>query len=594
MTKQLLLVTTGSEPEIFKSDSRCLFLGDWCSVSGLQDIDSSSTVNTLRHPWESHENYERDYSRIDTKYKEMLRILSLILSEEHDVFESERYWQIILGSWLSRFVTAIFEHNLLISDVIVKYPKSQISYMAPKFDSNMAPTATSDALLLLESREFNALLYSELLSVNKNSNISLDGEYPLKSDIKKTIRPIRTTRKILSRLLDSTSKIVSFKNILVVPYLSYRDRFSISWKSKRFLLFSLPVDRDEKFSEIDSNRRDHLCKKAFAISKEKDKILISLMIKYLPKSFLECFQFYASKAKNKTKGTPSVIINGIGDILLESEVTRFWLAENVMKGAYLVTKQHGGVYGSAKFMMIEDMQRSNADLFLSWGWSDMGVRAMPMRPQRPWLRPLVNSGRVTVVKVAFPLFFYHIFPSPQSAKFAAYIRSISNLCVDLDGRLDLDVNLRVYPQDFSWGVADVVKGLPVKVTSAPSTTLEEDCQSSALAIIAYDATSHLNLLRHNYPTLFLFDEDYYQPRLEIKSFFDELEAVGVLHKSNESLISFLNGILPDVQSWWNSIATQSAIHRFRQSYLKQDDFFAEAWSALLDDIEAEKSAHIQI
>lgn len=594
MRNRLLLVTTGSEPETFKSNDKSLFLGDWCAGLGGQARGSGSTANTLRHPWESHANYERDYRKIDFQYKEMLKILSLILSKEHDVFESERYWQIILGPWLMRFVTAIFEHNLLISEVIDKYPDSQISYLAPKFDSSITPTATSDSLLLLESREFNALLYSDLLSVNESSNISLDGEYPLKSEIKNAIRPIRTIRKILSRLLDSISKIVSFRNVLVVPYLSYRDRLSISWKSKRFLLFSLPVDRDEKYSEIDSDLRDHLCKEAFAISKQKDKMLISLTFKYLPKSFLECFHFYASKAKNKTKGTPAVIINGIGDILSESEVTRFWLAENVMKGAYLVTKQHGGVYGSAKFMMIEDIQRSNADLFLSWGWSGKGVRAMPMRPQRPWLRPLVNSGRVTLVKVAFPLFFYHIFPSPQSAKFAAYIRAVSKLCAELDGSLNLDVNLRVYPQDFSWGIADVVKGLPVKVTSAPSTTLEEDCQSSALAIIAYDATSHLNLLRHNYPTLLLFYEDYYQPRLEIKSFFDELEAVGVLHRSNESLISFLNDILPDVQSWWNSIATQSAIHRFGQSYLKQDDYFAEAWSALLDDIDTKKSAQLQI
>ena len=47
----------------------------------------------------------------------------------------------------------------------------------------------------------------------------------------------------------------------------------------------------------------------------------------------------------------------------ESEITRHWLAQKVVSGATLITKQHGGVYGSAAFMMIEDLQRGNADLF---------------------------------------------------------------------------------------------------------------------------------------------------------------------------------------------------------------------------------------
>ena len=245
---------------------------------------------------------------------------------------------------------------------------------------------------------------------------------------------------------------------------------------------------------------------------------MSLILKYLPISFLEGFQFYSSIARNKTKGVPSVIINGIGDVLPESEITRHWLAQKVVSGATLITKQHGGVYGSAAFMMIEDLQRGNADLFLSWGWSGEGVMAIPKRPKKPSLRPAVNSGRVTVIKVAFPLFFYHMFPSPQSAKFPYYLQEVASLCADLAKVLDLSVNLRVYPNNFSWGIDEVVTDLSAAITSAPTTSLEEDCQRSAVAIVTYDSTSHLQLLAYNFPTLLLFYEDFYVHRHEAKPF----------------------------------------------------------------------------
>ena len=74
--------------------------------------------------------------------------------------------------------------------------------------------------------------------------------------------------------------------------------------------------------------------------------------------------------------------------------------------------------------------------------------AIPKRPKKPSLRPAVNSGRVTVIKVAFPLFFYHMFPSPQSAKFPYYLQEVASLCADLAKVLDLSVNLRVYLTTF--------------------------------------------------------------------------------------------------------------------------------------------------
>ena len=110
MSNQIRLITTGAEPESFKSHSSALYLGKWCHP----DLISSSRVhelNTLTHPWESNREYERDFNAITQTYKEMLTILSSLLSKEHGVSESERYWQIILGVWLSRFVTIVFEHN---------------------------------------------------------------------------------------------------------------------------------------------------------------------------------------------------------------------------------------------------------------------------------------------------------------------------------------------------------------------------------------------------------------------------------------------------------------------------------------------------
>ncbi len=567
-----------------------LCLGNWCQ-KWIDEDGSNLQSNILRHPWDDTERYEEDYSKVMSSFNSISSILAKVLSKELNAPDSERYWQIILGPWLSRFLTIVEEHEVLISEVLSRYPDNKISYLYPKTKDDFCASNSGEAIKHLESREFNAHLYSNLLRSREDGDLnyftdklSSSDEYSSKLRLS-LFGSIKTViKKIIYFLLSRIFKLFYFKYVYIASYLSLKDRIKISWSNRTFSVFSLPIDNRKVSIDVNLKLRKNLSAKASDELCEKDRKLIKLVFEYMPKCFLESFNFYYVESNKITKGCPAAIINGIGDQILDSEISRFWIARKILCGAKLITRQHGGVFGSAKFMMFEQLQRNNSDIFLSWGWTEPGVKPMPLSPIKKGLIPKLNSKRITIVLVAFPLFFYHMFPSPQSSKFLPYIRTIKKLCVDLKNKLSISITLRRYPKEYSWDVEGLFKDLDVEITKFPDTTLKKNLNSSSLAIVTYDSSSHLEIFRHNYPTLLFFNPDFIVPRENARVALEYLKRVGVLHEDVNSVLEFLETTLPNIDEWWFSEETQNAVNFYKSNFVLESKDFANHWENLLTEL----------
>ena len=72
------------------------------------------------HPWDNRKRYYQDSIKIEKIYLYTLREISNNLNEHHKIKKNLRYWKILLGPWLNSFITAYYEKNLEIDQLLKK------------------------------------------------------------------------------------------------------------------------------------------------------------------------------------------------------------------------------------------------------------------------------------------------------------------------------------------------------------------------------------------------------------------------------------------------------------------------------------------
>ena len=70
------------------------------------------------HPWDNRKRYYQDSIKIEKIYLYTLREISNNLNEHHKIKKNLRYWKILLGPWLNSFITAYYEKNLEIEQLL--------------------------------------------------------------------------------------------------------------------------------------------------------------------------------------------------------------------------------------------------------------------------------------------------------------------------------------------------------------------------------------------------------------------------------------------------------------------------------------------
>src|SRR5689334_15941434 len=100
------LITTADERS-WKFDQPVLFLGKWCHHFNRRHLWSNLNF-IIAEPYGlgSKEKYKNTMMRLSLE-KRILSVLSSFLNSFHGTHHSIRYWNILLGHWLRRYLDLI-------------------------------------------------------------------------------------------------------------------------------------------------------------------------------------------------------------------------------------------------------------------------------------------------------------------------------------------------------------------------------------------------------------------------------------------------------------------------------------------------------
>ena len=95
--------------------------------------------------------------------------------------------------------------------------------------------------------------------------------------------------------------------------------------------------------------------------------------------------------------------------------------------------------------------------------------------------------------------------------------------------------------------------------------------NSRLYISTYNATTYLETLNWNIPTIIFWNSNHWELKEEVRPYFDLLESVGIFHKTPESAAIQVEKIWNNIEQWWHDEKTQVAVNDFCHLFARQLD-----------------------
>ncbi len=546
-------------------------------------------------------------------------------NERHKRSYSNRYWRILLMPWLLHLVMCSFERFLRVRNRVrsgVRY----LVYISPE-DESLSSITTPHFNQMIIDDPLNRLIFSRFLRAYKPQGWVMSDGAPAPEDayfsasrppgsfatenyaiFRKVQRKMEVYR--WASILSSNPGCVQFHKVhglspLDALYISLRMLFRNRrrWKeaAKAFQKISEAenenITKDNVVEELQSIQDIAAAEAGIFL-----KVLDALALEMMPKIFTEHFLENEKKALIKVKATAPWMDTIVYGHLGNDDQSNFYVAALLEKRPVrLVINQHGGNYGlieSAPWHHLAEYE--TADRFVSWGWkrqSDYRVSAMPAAS--PFLSKMKRSKKrsASIILVSSELTPYlkwlaaDALPEDIPPYMMEKVSFIEHLGEELRSALWYRPYMRRrnnrYDQAYLEKRYPELKILRGKLVRYMPSRLSPVLSGCGVCVLDRPGTTAAFTMAAGIPTIFFGGENAWRISPHAKSCLEKLSDVNVHHSSAESAARHLNGIWPDIDSWWEDGRTREAVDEFANRYYRRSKSWRSEWVDIFSSPDSE-------
>jgi putative transferase (TIGR04331 family) len=585
--KNWFLITTADERS-WKKDSSILFLGEWCRTKGQDDYWKDVITATVPPYGIGDGQRQKDVEYIDALYESLLLELHEKLNDLHGTHYSVRYWRILLGTWLFRYTTMVFNRWQTIKNATDNYEI---------FDSIVLDIPTTDCIPL-DYHDFARLsrvgvwdqfIFGNVIRAQANipysvkplgklkfSKLEFTREYTplIYSSILKKIFFLceRMGAKILSQKTDA---------LMVASGLSFLRycQFCISLGQIPITYRTVPTPK----VTVDLSERSLL-----DYDTEKytgfEKFVRDLLPLQIPICYVEGYKELCAKSADLVfPEMPKFIFTS--NSFDGDELFKVWTAGKVESGIPYIIAQHGACYGTEEYVPSEVHETKTSDRYLTWGWKGSNPKHFPLGAIG--LMDNLSSGHnpaggILLVEKGGA---QRLTPWDETTLFEDYLQDQFSFVDNLSLNIKKLLTVRLYSaylylkgsEDYIW--ENKYSGINIDYGNTPMPKL---IKNARLVVYSYNSTGILECLASNTPTLFFWNIESWPIRETAEPYFNILMEVGIFHKTPISVANKVNEIWSNVDYWWNNEETQTAIKSFCASHVHLPEYpLSELKKALL-------------
>ena len=581
---QRVLVTTALEATWPTNGERALFLGEWCRRFNRQDKWQILDSEVVPYHWDEPGKLYNDYQYLQTLYEELVPALSTRLNYLHDTNHEDRYWRILVGPWLVKFLHVLFDRyesvkqlstyrihsSIVLTNTIDIEPANDTAAFSELYSTDL----WNHALIAYLLRELEVVDTLEFLESNESG-----------TDEDVDLNPIlsRSPLSIGWKALEIYSKFALrfSRQTDVVMYLTYLhpfDEFRL-----RLRLFQTPYIQPvlPRFDQTDIGATaTDLNFREWRLFTDRDDVFVNILSKeiarHIPKAFLEGYSSLERQVELlPLPAAPKAIWTS--NAHFSDDLFNLWAGRQVEAGCPLLVGQHGGVFGLARFSPQEDHERLISDVSLTWGWSEEGDHCyVPIghfqRPNRPLgIKHASLPKGLLVSQVTVPMAFESI-AGIVGSQWLSYFDFQCRILEALPHEIRQAFTVRTVDTDPGWDQIDRWKDrLSTLEVDDGTEKLVNLLHESRLCIGTGNCTVFHELFLMQVPTMLVWNPAHWEIRESAQYAFDALQDVGIFHTNPESAANHIAAIWQDTDAWWNDNDVQVAVSLFNSNYNQEPD-----------------------
>lgn len=567
------LITTADE-RTWPKDQPVLFLGEWCKLYDRRHVWAAMDAEMVPYHWNDRKKLYRDYIFLQDLYEDLLLELSEWLNSYHGVKHTLRYWRILIGPWLGYFVQMLFDRWEMIQRAVADYSIDGVRVLG-MVPTQMVPNDMDNFEQLYVGDAWNEVIYGQFLQ--GWTTVPIEKMQPAVEQCHlPALQPVMTPLQQMKYKMVRAAVVVSqmFTKVddvfFMATYLPIQQDFLLQWRLGQVpkIWCSIPTPK----AEVDWTKRQWQMEQTGG--GDFPAIIKTMIPRHIPALYVEGYEKLQSLCGNLPwPKKPRLIFTSNNDN--SDDVFKAWAAEKVEAGVPLVIGQHGGNYGIGRWEFTEEHQCAISDGYLSWGWSD---------ENRPQIKPVGNfkivdsdmgwdpEGRALVVESIVPRYSYRMFSVSVAAQWLDYFEDQCHFVAALPEWLRSQLVVRLHHHDYGWCAKqrwrDRFPELQLDDGVMPIALL---VKKSRLYISTYNATTFLESLAMNIPTVMFWNPNHWELRDSAVPYFERLKTVGIFHETPESAAHKMTMVWDDVGTWWNSAPIQAVREEFCYRYSRMPE-----------------------
>jgi len=514
-----------------------------------------------------------------------LPILARNLNQIHGETHGIRYWRIVIGSWLTWGLGVAYERYTRLTAALSAFPELVTFTLTP--ESFTTPLDTLDFSQLLKGDTYNHQIYTEILH-------HLGHRFPEKTVPAKAEEfspPYYPTRWHGAAQKLRTMSEASLRRRLFKPKILTRSLYA----SPRFQLglFGLtgggvqPVFASHWRNvrrPTDDAAREKLCDE-LSPQDNFERFAVAFMRRGAPQYLIEGYRNLKDASEMRYPVRPRGIISA--NAWIYDEPFKHWAAACAEEnGTKLLGVQHGGDYGSVAEHSSERHEISISDRYFTWGWDLRGMEAKVIPAYalklagRRRSRPVQGGAGVLFVATQASRYPAHL--DSFTLNFSEYLDWQKRFTLELPDRLRALIYVRFHAEDLGWDFVPRWKEWnPSAVVENWRVPFMESLCRRRIYICDHLSTTFIEALAADKPTLLFWNRKNTVLREDAKSYYEMLQAVGILFEDPESAARTLTRIYDDVDSWWQAPARQAARAHFCHRFGRTGAGALRNWASLL-------------
>ena len=578
MDKKDYTLIIAHDREAIHLDTPLILLGKWCDIDNFSD-ECKGEVIFANNPLADNNEREKHYYKIQKISERLLSRMGKRLNTYHKVSFPNKVWKMLLGNYVLMFSHLTYVKWLLLQNAF-KINNTKV-VRVPMFDyqDDFYPKNYKHFSCLLNSENFYEYLTKEII-LKMDFNVNIE-------EFKKN----HFTQEYYSVNIPSFKKRL-YEKIIVAGKWIYK-----SGINPKILFFnsSLPTDVELKynlqlgqipfihpFEDLKiKETRDHELRTKLKSNNYSgfEKILYELLWDFTPISYLESFSSNYNQISEQTKKfNPNTIVTSMVGIM-ESEPFLLYLASKGENKPTVISLQHGGRYGTAKYNNVEEHEIEVSDYFFSWGWKTKN-NVIPS-----YMHKQLGSKKKNAKSGSYLIFLpYGTHLHPKRIACSIWLTGMEKFIDDQKIFFNniepkIKTKLRIRSLVHAW---QSKKRLSDHVSDFHESkkTYMQDLNRAKIAVHTCCSTTLLETLAFDIPTIAFFDKDSDRISDHASKYFEMLTDVKILHYDPLSAANHINSVWDDVEEWWYSEEVKKAKRNFVKEFANlnensEDEFFSQ-------------------